>query len=59
MAKNKEPKAPAPREPEETEPAPPRRISLYLDEVGDYMKKHGLRLVRIVDKDGTVVWPKQ
>lgn len=38
---------------------PNRTVYLSLEEVGPYMKEHKLRLVSLVDKDGTILLPKQ
>ena len=36
-----------------------RHVTLSLGDVGDYMRAHNLRLRRIVDKDGTILYPRQ
>jgi len=40
-----------------TEPA--RNVTLSLGDVGAYARAHNLRLRRIVDKDGTILYPEQ
>jgi len=38
---------------------PVRHVTLSLGDVGEYMRAHNLRLRRIVDKDGTILYPRQ